>query len=123
MRIKTFTKSAQITREPRSHDFTPGIAELEEGGAMWSGAPASQQRHSPQSNEWTNSTSSGLGKGLTEEQLFQQLRRSRPISREELVKLKEKAENHAIIAPIVLALISDQDIRQLVGNLNDDSSR
>lgn len=108
--------SAQITRTPRSVDFAPGTAELYEGGHMWTGAPVSQQQESTQSNQWTNTIPTGLGKGLTEEQLFQQLRRIKNLSKEELLQLKQHHDRHTIIAPIVQALLSDSEIKQLVGS-------
>lgn len=115
-------KRAQISRSPRSYDFTPGTAELYEDGVMLSGTPISQLQQSPQSNQWSSSVPSGLGKGLSEEQLFQQLRRRmKQISRDDLMRLQQQYRRHAIIAPIVQAMLADQELQQLVGNTNDHS--
>lgn len=114
-------KQAQISRSPRSYDFTPGVAELYEDGVMMSGIPITHLRQSPQSNQWSSSVPSGLGKGLSEEQLFQQLRRMKQLSRDDLVRLQQEYRRHAIIAPIVQAMLVDQELQQLVGNTNDHS--
>lgn len=111
--------AAQITRTPRSFDFTPGTSELYDNGSMWTGAPSAQQQQSTQSNPWTNSIPTGLGKQLTEEQLFQQLRRMKNLSRDELQALRQKYDRHTIIAPIVQALLSDDEIKQIVGKHQD----
>jgi hypothetical protein len=107
--------TAQIVRTPRSVDFAPGTAELYEDGAMWSGPPATQEQHSPQSDQWSNSIPSTLGRGLTQEQLFQRLKRLKNVSRDELQQLQQRYDGHAIIAPIITALLSDTEIKSLVG--------
>ena len=117
MKLKHFARSDQTQRQPRSHDFYPGVAQVPLDSDNWKDPEQyGGTYYSPQSDQWSNTVPSALPRGLSEEQLYQFMKRVYNIDKEKFKELYKQVRGSSV-APKMRAL--DQQIKALVEVVDD----
>ncbi len=119
--IKQFTKvSEQPQRQPRSHDSTPGAAEIYAPGTyhdythVGPDYPANHPDYSHQTDQFNSSLPEGMGRGLSREQQFQLLSRKYNMTREQFDLFMKQASKDKIPGGLADNLSSDDFDKDLL---------
>lgn len=95
--IKKFTKEAAPQRSPRSHDFGPGNTQVFQPGKyrdyykVETNYPSNHPEYTHQTDQFNNSISESMSRGLSDEQLFQLLKRTKGMTREQFDRLLNRS--------------------------------